>query len=608
MTAQPPHEQYAPFLLKVQTPGQYVGGEWNSTVKADADCRVALAFPDAYAVGMSYHGFRIFYELFNALDGIAAERVFCPFPDMEAQLRARSEVLRTLETGTPLSACTVLAFTLQYEMCLTNILTMLDLGGVPLHAADRTTAHPLVVAGGAGSYNPEPFADFVDLFLVGEGEEAMPEMLAILRECRRAGMSRPDTIRAIVTGSAGWYAPALYRLEDHGGWAVPVPADAAAPERITRRFIADFGTAFQPVKPVVPVVETVHERIVLEIMRGCPNGCRFCQAGMITRPRRHRSVDALLDAARATYAATGYDEIGLLSLSTSDYPCFAELIERFDTEFAPKGVSLSLPSLRVDTQLRDIPERITSVRKGGMTIAPEAGTDRLRTVINKWVTNEDLLSGAQAAYEAGWRTIKLYFMIGLPTETDEDVRAIADLSREVAFRRKKKADGQAVTLSVSNFVPKPQTPFQWYGMDTLQALADKQALLRGAVDRRRVSYKAHELERSLLEAVFARGDRRMGAIALDAWRRGARLDAWDEHFRMEPWAAAFAAANRTMEEVACKTFPDDAQLPWSHIDGGAAPAFLAAERDRARRGEKTAPCAPGQCAGCGVPGCRIAIG
>lgn len=607
MCQQPLHERYQSFLLDVQTPGQYVGGEWNTIHKPDSDItlRVALAFPDAYTIGMSYHGNRIFYELLNGLEGIAAERCFTPFPDMEAQLRAHNEPLATLESGTPLSACDVVSFSLQYELCGTNVLTMLDLGGIPLLAQDRNESHPLIIAGGAGAYNPEPFAQFFDLFLVGEGEEALPEMLAIMRECREQHLSREATLAAIVRTSEGWYAPSLYDVTEANGIQLVTPRHPDAPARIRRRIIHDLDAALQPTRPIVPVVETVHERVVLEIMRGCPNGCRFCQAGMMTRPRRHRSVASLCEAARTTYANTGYDEIGLLSLSTSDYPHFSELVATLDAEFAPKGVGLSLPSLRVDTQLRGIPEQVTSVRKGGFTIAPEAGTDRLRNAVNKWVTDEDLRSGAKAAYDAGWRNIKLYFMIGLPTETMADVEAIPALSRSVALQKKTRGGGQAVTMSVSNFVPKPHTAFQWCGMDTAEMLTEKQARLDRLIDRKLVSGKKHPIIRSLLEGVLARGDRKAGDLILRAWQRGARMDAWDEHFNLSIWEAAFADHGCTMESIACRSFEPGSPLPWSHIDSGVRDGFLLDEWHKATHEEKTPACSATQCGGCQMPGCKI---
>ncbi len=589
------------ILPHVTTPIQYAGHEWNAVVPAgDAvACRVALAFPDAYAVGMSHHGLRILYELLNDLDGVVAERCFAPLPDMEARLRAEGIPLHTLESFTPLSACDLVGFSLQYELAAANLLTMLDLGGIPLLARDRTAAHPLILAGGSGGFNPEPLSDFLDLVLVGEGEEALPELVAAWRAADARALPREALLRRLVAACPGWYAPALYDEQD----GVRTPRVDEAPATVRRRLVADLDAAPHPVRPVVPTAETAHERVTVEIMRGCPNGCRFCQAGMIHRPRRVRSVETVCRLAHEGLANTGYDEIGLLSLSTGDHPDFGALVTALDDAFAPQRVSLSLPSLRVDAALRGIPSRVRSVRKGGFTSAPEAGAERLRAVINKAVSDADLLAGAEAAFQAGWRTVKLYFMIGLPTETDEDVDAIAALANRVAALRRGKKGGRAVTLSVSNFVPKPWTPFQWHGMDAPDVLRQKQQRIADAVDSRRIAFHGHDVETSILEGALARGDRRLGAVVLAAWRAGARLCAWTEHFRPDLWRAAFADAGRDPAAEACRARTPGGPLPWGHLDGGVAEAFLLREREKALAAERTAPCAPGRCPGCGVPQC-----
>jgi len=572
-----------PFLLTVATPGQYLGGEWNTVAKAPRPglLRVALGFPDAYAVGMSHHGLRVLYELLNALPDVAAERVFAPLPDMEQALRARGLPLTTLETMTPLAECDLVGFSLQYELCSANVLTMLDLGGVPLHASARGPGDPLVLAGGAGAFNPEPLAGFLDLVLVGEAEEAFPELVARLRDLDRARLSREALLRELVRTCPGWYAPSLYTVEQ--GRAVPRYEDV--PAQVERRVVRDLEAAAHPRAPVVPVVQTAHERVTVEIMRGCPHACRFCQAGAVSRPRRARSVDTIVDIAEDCYRATGYDEVGLLSLSTSDHPQFGELVGRLDEVFAPRGVSLSLPSLRVDAALSAIPERVRSVRKGGFTLAPEAATERLRRVINKPVDDDDLLAGAQAAFRAGWRTIKLYFMVGLPTETDDDVDAIPRLAKRVAALggRGKRS---SVHLSVANFVPKAWTPFQWAAMDRPEVLAAKQARVAEGLGRgrSRVRYRGHDVQASILEAALARAGRDWGPVVEAAWRHGARLCAWEEHFRPQAWQAAFASQGVDPEAVACRERTVDAPLPWAHLSGGLSEDRLRADWQRAREG------------------------
>lgn len=602
------------LLARVRGPGQYVGGEPNQIVKPDAGFRLALAFADAYSVGMSHHGLRILYDIANRMEGVAAERVFAPFPDMEAALRAAGRPLSTLETGVPLRDCDMIGFSLGYELAATSVLTMLDLGGLPLtRFAREGTALPLVIAGGAATFNPEPVSDFFDLFVIGEAEEALPEILVL------AARSKPLTpekrvrlLRDIALTVQGAYVPSLYatRVLPDGTEVVAAPSGggSAAPYPVRRRAVADFDAAPAPVEPVVPIHETVHERAVLEIMRGCPNGCRFCQAGYVGRPVRERSPETLSRAARACIAATGYDEIGLLSLSSSNYSRFDELVGLLDAEFAPRGVGLSLPSIRVDHALSGIPKRFSSVRKSGLTVAPEAGTERLRAVINKDVRDADLLAAAEEAFKRNWRRIKLYFMIGLPTETDEDVTAIAGLAHKAAgMRRGGGARGKPpLHLSVSNFVPKPFTAFQWTGAAHPDVWTARQRLLAQRIDRRLAVCNTHDVSASLLEAAVSRGDRRLGRVILSAWRLGARLDAWSEHFRPAAWDRAFRENGLDPAALATRDISVDAALPWGHIDCGVDPAFLRRERERAFSGAPTPACSPGRCAGCGVAGCGLA--
>ena len=602
---------YPPSILaRVEGPGQYVGDEPNQIVKPEADLRLALAFPDVYQIGMSHHGLRILYEIANGMDGVAAERVFAPFPDMERELRAAGRRLATLETLTPLCDCQAIGFSLGYELAASAVPAILDLGGVPPTRFEREGANaPLVLAGGGACLNPEPLSDFIDFFLIGEGEEALPEILTILRNrLPLRGGSRRDVLFELATRVEGVYVPELYETAERpdGTIVVAGPARAGVPFPVRRRLVEDFSAAPQVRRPIVPIHETVHERAVVEVMRGCPNGCRFCQAGYAGRPKRERSPASLVAAARDCLAATGYDEVGLLSLSTSNHSRFDELVGTLDKELAPGGISLSLPSLRVDHALSGIPARLSSVRKSGLTVAPEAGSDRLRAVINKDVKNADLLAAADEAFRRGWRQIKLYFMLGLPTETEEDVQAIVDLVHEAAGRKKggKGRGGKPdIQVSASNFVPKPFTAFQWLGAAGTAVWDARQQFLAARLNRRLAVHHGHDTAVSLLEAVFARGDRRLGKVALAAWRAGARLDAWSDHFRPDIWRDAFAANNLDPERLAGREFDPVEPLPWNHIDCRVRTSFLVRELEKARYGLPTPACSSGVCAGCGAPGC-----
>ncbi len=591
------------ILPHVQGPGQYVGGEVGSIVKpaGSVSLRMALAFPDAYTVGMSHHGCRILYDVANRMDGVACERVFAPFPDMEAALREANLPLGTLETWTPLADCDVVGFSCSYELNATALLTILDLGGVRLGRTERGPGDPLVLAGGH-VFNPEPLSDFVDAFFIGDGEKALPALLSRVRAAGGRGCTdRRALLERLAAEVEGTYAPALYETRTNAQGFVVVDAPrGGAPWPVERCLVHDLEAAPAPTAPVVPVHETVHERVVLEVMRGCPNGCRFCLAGCTYRPVRVRSVETLLAQAEATYEATGYDEIGLLSLSTGDYPHLDELVEKLEARFAPIGVSLSLPSLRVDQALGSLPQRFKSVRKSGLTFAPEAGSDRLRAVVNKFGTNDELLAAAAEAYRQGWRTIKLYFMVGLPTETDEDEDAIAELANAVAGLRKKGGRKPAVTLSVSHFVPKPHTPFQWEAMEPPADLARKRERVEGKLWKKRVRLRPTDVAVSFLEGVLARGDRRVGAAIRRAWERGARLDGWSDHFRPDLWEQAFADCGLAPEAYACVPRHEAEPHPWSHVDIGVREAFLQRERTRGLAAERTPPCSPESCAGCGL--------
>ncbi len=600
------------ILAGVEHPSRYIGGEWNSIVKDHrrVDVTFALAFPDAYEIGMSHLGFRILYSLLNAREDTAAERVFCPWPDMADALRRHGMPLRTLETGTPLRDFRIVGFSLQYEMTFTNVLEMLDLGGIPLRSRDRTQHDPLVIAGGPAAFNPEPMADFFDFFVVGDGEEVLPELLERLKSLASASVSREEAIRDLAR-IEGIYAPALYGtdLDSRSGLLVPVSADAA-PYPVKRRIALGLDRFPFPERIVVPHGEIVHDRVSVEIMRGCPTGCRFCQAGYVYRPTRERDPNGLRDTVVRSIRATGYDEFSLASLNSGEYGAIVPLLLDLMDRFEPESVSVSLSSLHASSLTRELAEQVRRVRKSGFTIAPEAGTQRLRDAINKNLTEEQILEACRLAFEAGFDLLKLYFMIGLPTETDEDVDAIANLAEAVLTTARKAARGKRaeVTLSASFFVPKAMTPFQWRGMERPEQLLRKQRTL-GARLRKGIRFKHHDLDTSLLEAVFSRGDRRLGSAVLAAWRDGARFDGWTERFRIESWRKAFGAAGIDPGRYAHGDWDPDGPLPWDVVDPGVTKPWLARELEMAIAGVPRTPCAADRCHGCApfAPECTRGI-
>ena len=554
-------------LPRVQLPGQYIGGELNAVVKDPTTVRgrLCLAFPDAYTIGMSHHGLQVLYALMNARDDWACERVFTPMPDMERLLREQAIPLCSLETHTPLEQFDVLGFSLQYELGATNLLTMLDLGGIPRHADRRTTAHPLVIAGGPSVANPEPLAPFIDLFVVGDGEESLPAVCDRWIAAREGGGTRLEKLAALAASLPYVYVPQLYRTAGDGTGAVePLRPEARAV--VEPAVVDDLDAVPLPTRPVVPVVECVQDRITIEIMRGCPARCRFCQSNPLKRPLRWRGVETIVRAAVETYRNTGYNVVSLLSLSTSDYPHFDELLARLSAEFLPRGVSISLPSLRVNEQWRTVAERLGTYRHSGLTLAPEAARDSLRRRIGKQLANADVLEGCRGAFAAGFHRVKLYFMCGLPGETEADLDAIADLAEEIA-RLGKQVRGRwpTVVANVSNFVPKPQTPFQWNAMEPAEYFAAAHDRLRRRLRLRAVQLRCHDVRTSLLEAVLARGDRRVGRAVELAYERGARLDAWTDHFQPELWDEALREAGIDLEHVLHRPRPVDARLPWDHI-------------------------------------------
>lgn len=576
------------LLPRVRQPAQYIGGEWNQLVGpgdwSQADVRVAVAFPDAYTIGMSHLGCQIIYWLCNHTPGVCAERVYCPWMDAEKIMRERAIPLFTWDSRQPVATADILAISLQYEMGFTNVLNLLDLAGMPLYARDRDERHPLVIAGGPQADNPEPVADFLDLVVIGDGEASMTAILAAYRALRDGGATRRELIVEMARRFPWIYAPSLYDVDYNADGTVArvAPMVSGIPDRISRCQTEDFDAAPFPVRPIVPHVNVVHDRISIEIMRGCPQRCRFCHAGYTKRPLRLRTVDQILEIAEEAYLATGHSEIGLLSLSTADYPDLHELTRRVNERFAPRQVNISMPSMRVDKMLANIPAMAGSVRKSGLTMAVEAARDDMRAAIRKKVTDGHLIDGVVAAYKAGWKSLKLYFMAGFPGERDEDISGIWDLSNEVSEARRQIGKPPAsVTAAVGWLVPKAHTPFQWAAQPTADYFRGVRRRLAELKKSRRsaVSIKMHSIERSMLEGVFARGDRRLAASIEHAFRAGARMDGWDEAFNAELWRNAFAATNTDPAFYAHRERPYTETLPWAHIGSGPSTSYLEHQYD-----------------------------
>jgi len=597
-------KQLSDLLPTVRHPARYVGGEYNAVMKdkRQVALRAAFCFPDTYEIGMSHLGTRILYGLMNEKHEVWCERAFAPWADMESALRDNRLPLTALESGDPLGGFDLLAFTLQYELSYTNVLNMLDLAGLPVRASDRTADWPLVIAGGPCAFNPEPMAAFIDLFAIGEGEDVTAELLDLFLEAKREGVPKRETLRRAAR-IPGVYVPSLYDVsyEDDGRVKSTTPRDGAS-VAVTKRIVEDLDAAYFPVAPPVPNTEAVHDRVMLELFRGCIRGCRFCQAGYATRPVRARSPEVLARQGLESLEHTGYEELSLTSLSTSDYRPLEALCDALMQTCTPRRVGLSLPSLRADSFSRPLMEKVQAVRKSGLTFAPEAGSARLRDVINKNLTEEDLLRACELAFEGGWNNIKLYFMCGLPTETDDDIRGIADLARKVyrAWRETtaNRARGVRVTVSVACFVPKPHTPFQWEPQDTPEEFARKQELLASVLPKQ-INYRWHAADTSFLEGVLSRGDRRVGEAIETAWRNGCRLDAWSEFFSLDTWRAAFVRCGLDMSFYAHRTRGQDEVLPWAHISAGVDPAHLWRERELAHQ-EASSPDCRQACLDCGA--------
>ncbi|PKM83001.1 MAG: B12-binding domain-containing radical SAM protein [Firmicutes bacterium HGW-Firmicutes-14] len=597
------------ILPKVIKPARYQGNELNSVHKDwdTVSVRIAFAFPDVYEIGMSHLGLRILYHTVNSREDTLMERVFAPWVDMEEKLRENRLSLFSLESYRPIIDFDVVAFTLQYEMSFTNVLNMLDLAGIPLRAAERDDRWPLVLAGGPTAYNPEPIAPFIDVFLIGEGEEGIHDIIDIIKTHK--GFSSVAGKRGLLkelAGIPGVYVPGFYDFGYHSDGTIKevVPNVSFTPAKITKRIVQDLDRTDFPTKPIVPYMEIVHDRIMLEVLRGCSRGCRFCQAGMIYRPVREKHPETILQQAGEQVRNTGYDEISLTSLSTSDYSCVRGIIESLMDRYGGQGIGVSLPSLRADSFSVDLAKQVQRVRKTTLTFAPEAGTQRLRDVINKGVTENDLLGAVEGAFKAGWTSVKLYFMIGLPTETNEDLDGIAALAhRVVALGRDilgSRAGRLKVTVSASSFVPKAHTPFQWVGQDSMETLLEKQQYLAGKLKNRRITFNWHDARLSFIEAVFARGGRRVAEILEKAWELGCRFDSWTDRFQFETWLQAFRETGTDPWFYANRPFGMEETLPWSHIDTGVTHEFLVSEYNNAFTGKTTGDCRFGECTVCGV--------
>lgn len=587
------------LLKRVEKPARYTGGEVNSVIKnpAEADVRFAFAFPDTYEIGMSYMGLQILYNILNMQDYVYCERVFAPAMDMEKLMREENVPLFSIETKTPIKEFDILGFTLQYEMSYTNILNMLNLAGIPMMSADRDDSYPLLVAGGPCAFNPEPLTDFFDLFLIGDGEEVLPAITDLYRKCD----SKKEFLKKACQ-MTGVYVPSFYdvKYNEDGTVAAYIKKYENAPEKVGKCLIDDIEPLPFPTKNIVPFIDVVHDRASVESFRGCTRGCRFCQAGMIYRPVRERKPETILALAEEQLKNTGHEELSLLSLSTSDHSCFEPLALELVKKCAEKHVNLSLPSLRLDSFSFNVLNEIQKYKKSGLTFAPEAGTQRLRNVINKSITEEDIYGAVRKAIELGWKQIKLYFMIGLPTETYEDLDGIAEIAKnilDINYEINGRKGGRFnVTVSVSNFVPKPHTPFQWFGQNTYEEFIEKHKYLSEKLRMKNVTFHYHDSPISVLEAVFARGDRKTGKLLVQAYENGCVFDSWSEFFNMEGWEKAFKQTGLSKDFYATRHRTYDEVMPWDIIDSYISKNFLISENEKSAI---TRDCRSG-CVGCGI--------
>ena len=599
------------ILMKIEKPARYIGGEVNSVMKdpEKVDIRFAMCFPDVYEIGMSHLGIQILYDMFNRREDVWCERVYSPWLDLDRVMREEKIPLFALESQDPVKNFDFLGITIQFEMCYTNILQILDLSGIPLHAADRTEEDPFVIGGGPCTYNPEPLADFFDIFYIGEGETVYDELLDVYKEWKKSGESREQFLRR-AAGIEGLYVPMFYDAEYNADGTLKsfCPNDPCAPESVKKQVVTDVTAAPYPLSPVVPFIKATQDRVVLEIQRGCIRGCRFCQAGMLYRPTRERNVERLKEYARAMLQSTGHEEISLSSLSSSDYSELKELALFLIDEFRDKGINISLPSLRIDAFSLDVMSRVQDIRKSSLTFAPEAGSQRMRNVINKGLTEEDILDGAGQAFEGGWTKVKLYFMLGLPTETEEDMKEIARLSDRVARRYyeipKEQRHGKCqITASSSFFVPKPFTPFQWASMCTAEEYMQKASVVKNEfqeqLNRKSLKYNWHDAQVTVLEGVMARGDRRISRVIEEAYRLGCLFDSWTESFHNDLWMQAFENTGTDIAFYNLRKREKDELFPWDFIDIGVSRKFLYREWERAMAEEVTPNCRV-QCSGCGA--------